>query len=192
MQQRHIIVTGIPASGKTTIGQHIAAAFGLDMLDKDDILEALFNSRGVGDVQWRTRLSRIADEMLREQALKSEGAVIASWWRHPLSTVPSGTPVEWLSGLQGALIELHCVCDPRVATRRFKSRRRHEGHLDRSKPYGNLLATFQEQAALGPLGVGLLVEVNTERGVDMETLLARIASLSEAKVVHRVSPKHGS
>lgn len=178
MRRRHIIVTGIPASGKSTIGLAIAAALGLEMLDKDEILEALFNSRGVGDVQWRTSLSRAADEILRERALRSEGAVIASWWRHPLSTVASGTPVEWLSALQGVLIEVHCVCKPHVATKRFKSRLRHEGHLDRFKPYADLLATFQQQGALGPLGVGLLIEVNTERSEEIASLLAKIDSVS--------------
>jgi shikimate kinase len=83
MQRRYIILTGIPASGKSTIGLAIATSLGLEMLDKDEILEALFDTEGVGDVEWRTRLSRAADEILREKAVRSEGAVITSWWRHP-------------------------------------------------------------------------------------------------------------
>jgi len=179
MKRRYIILTGIPASGKSTIGLAIATSLGLEMLDKDEILEALFDTEGVGDVEWRTRLSRAADEILREKAVRSEGAVITSWWRHPLSTIASGTPVEWLSNLPGLLIEVHCVCKPHVATKRFKSRQRHEGHLDQFKPYSDLLTTFEQQAALGPLGVGLLIPVNTERSVEIPALVAKIDSVSK-------------
>ena len=179
--RRYIITTGIPASGKTTIGLAIANALGLEMLDKDEILEALFDAKGVGDVAWRTHLSRAADEILREKAVRLEGAVITSWWRHPLSSTASGTPVEWLSNLNGVLIEVHCVCNPHVATKRFKSRQRHEGHLDQSKPYSDLLNTFEQQAVLGPLGVGLLIEVNTEQIVEISIVLARIDSLSKSE-----------
>lgn len=179
MQSRYIIVTGIPASGKSTVGLAIATSLGLELLDKDEMLEALFDAEGIGDVQWRTRLSRAADEILQERARRSGGAVITSWWHHPLSTVASGTPTEWLSNLQGFLIEVHCVCKPDVATKRFKSRERHRGHLDQFKPYSDLLATFEQQAALGPLGVGLLIEINTEQPVEIPALIARIDTVSK-------------
>ena len=177
--QRHIIVTGIPASGKSTIGQAVASALGLAMLDKDEILEAMFNRQGVGNAEWRTQLSRAADEALQERALQSGGAVIASWWRHPASRLDSGTPVEWLSSLPGVVVELHCVCSPQVATERFLSRKRHEGHLDQLKTHAGVLASFQQHAALGPLGIGRVVTVNTERSVELDGLLAEIEFASK-------------
>jgi thymidylate kinase len=176
--RRYIIVTGIPASGKSTVGHAVAAALGLPMLDKDEILEAMFNSEGVGNAEWRTRLSRAADKTLKEKALRLDSAVIASWWRHPSSQIHSGTPVEWLSLLPGVVIELYCLCSPQVAAERFLSRKRHEGHLDDRKTHGDLLAGFQQHAALGPLGVGRVLTVNTEQGVELETLLAQINSRS--------------
>jgi shikimate kinase len=115
--QRHIIISGIPASGKSTVGRALATAMQLVMLDKDDFLEALFKSEGTGDVAWRRQLSRAADDILREKVLSAEGAVITSWWRHPASRLDSGTPVEWLSALAGVAIEVHCVCSPEVAAR---------------------------------------------------------------------------
>lgn len=177
--QRHIIMSGIPASGKSTVGQTIAAALGLAFLDKDQFLEAMFNSQGVGNAEWRRRLSRAADEILREKALCSGGAVITSWWRHPLSRVDSGTPVEWLAELPGVALELHCVCTAQVAARRFLSRKRHEGHLDHLKTRADVLANFQQQAAFGPLRVAPVVAVNTERSVEISVLIARINSAFE-------------
>ena len=175
---RHLIVTGIPASGKSTVARALSEELGLEMLDKDEILEDLFNEKGVGDVHWRTVLSRTADEILREQASRTESSIIVSWWRHPASTLVSGTPIEWLSELPGVLIEISCICDPAIAVERFKSRIRHRGHLDQFKSSADLLAAFQQQAALGPLGIGQLIEVNTEATVELDDLLSRINSLS--------------
>jgi hypothetical protein len=182
MRQQYLIITGIPATGKSTIARALAQARRLELLDKDEILEDLFNQKGVGDVQWRNNLSRAADEILRARAGRSESSVIVSWWRHPASTLASGTPIEWLSDLPGVLIEVHCVCDPAVAVERFKSRIRHSGHLDQFKSHADTLASFQQHAALGPLGIGPLVEVNTEEAVNLADVLARIDFLSQALV----------
>ena len=173
---KHLVLTGIPASGKSTVGRAISEALGIEMWDKDEILEDLFNEKGVGDLNWRTSLSRAADDVLRERAGRSDSSVIVSWWRHPSSTSLSGTPIEWLSKLQGTLIEVNCVCDPAIAVERFKTRIRHRGHLDHLKTNDDLLPAFQQQAALGPLGIGRLVSVNTEGNVELEDLLSGIYS----------------
>lgn len=172
----HFIVSGIPASGKSTVGHAVAAGLGLALLDKDEILEAMFDSQGVGNAEWRTKLSRAADLVLQERALRSGGAVITSWWRHPLSQVESGTPIDWLSSLSGAVVELHCVCSPPVAAARFLLRQRHAGHLDRLKTSAEVLRSFEQQAALGPLAIGRLIEINTERSVEFNKLIAQIDS----------------
>jgi adenylate kinase family enzyme len=175
--RRNIIVTGIPASGKSTVGSIISTSTHLPLLDKDDILESLFDTRGVGDRDWRTQLSREADRLLREQAIDSNGAIIVSWWRHPRSTRNSGTAVEWLSELDGILIEVYCVCDPLVAATRFHERRRHPGHLDQTKQIADLFADFAEHAQLGPLGLGQLIKVDTERNIDDQSLYSEIENL---------------
>lgn len=169
-----IIVTGLPASGKSTLGRAVAAALALPMLDKDEILEALFENRGIGDAEWRRKLSRLADEELRTKAFQLKGAVLSSWWRHPLSHVESGTPVDWLASLPGKLIELHCLCSPRIAAERFLARRRHEGHLDRDKSSSEVLASFEEQSLLGPLRIGRLVQACTESQLDLSAIVREI------------------
>ena len=59
MKAPFIVLSGLPASGKSTLGRAVAKALRLPMLDKDELLEALFESRGIGDADWRRRLSRI-------------------------------------------------------------------------------------------------------------------------------------
>jgi len=181
-----LVVTGLPASGKSTLARAVGNALALPVVDKDEILEALFDSLGVGDAEWRRRLSRAADEVLRRQASQFPGAVLTSWWRHSQSPVESGTSPEWLASLPGPLIEIHCLCDPRIAAERFLARRRHKGHLDGGKSYPELLASFEDQASLGPLGVGRLVQVSTDGEVDLGAVLAELMATSEFDAVEMV------
>jgi hypothetical protein len=175
MPLRFVVVSGLPASGKSTIGRAIAKAMQLPFLDKDHLLEGLFDSHGVGDSAWRTKLSRTADEELRRQAGASLGAVMASWWRHPRSTSASGTPITWLTSLPGELVELHCNCSPNVAVDRFVSPNRHPGHLDGRYNRLELLATFEEQRSLGPLALGRIVQIDTESSPPISDALTQLS-----------------
>lgn len=42
-----VVVTGLPASGKTTLGRHIATSLGFGFLDKDEFLEDLFKTNQI-------------------------------------------------------------------------------------------------------------------------------------------------
>lgn len=172
-----LVVSGLPASGKTTLALRAAQALGLPLLDKDDILEALFDGLGVGDADWRQRLSRAADTVLRRLAERSAGAVLASFWRHPRAAGPSGTPTAWLSELSPGLVELYCVCSPAVAADRFLVRTRHAGHLDREKRRDEVLASFVDLAAHGPLALAPVVRADTERQIDLDGVLAQVRSV---------------
>ena len=45
MRHQYLILTGTPASGKSTIGRALSEKLELEMLDKDEILEDLFNEK---------------------------------------------------------------------------------------------------------------------------------------------------
>jgi Shikimate kinase len=177
--RRFVIVSGLPASGKSTVGQAIGSASGLPFLDKDSVLESLFESTPPVDAQGRYELSRLADASFRERALSLPSGVLVSWWKHPRSLAASGTPTHWLNSLHGALLEVHCVCAPPVAVERFLERKRHSGHLDGQRSCSQLLAQFNEHASLGPLGIGSLVQVCTDCAVDMGVLLHQVNHVFE-------------
>ncbi|HEX6901883.1 MAG TPA: AAA family ATPase [Thermoanaerobaculia bacterium] len=178
--KQFVVVSGLPASGKTTIATGLAAELELPLLDKDAYLEALLQHAGIGDLEWRHRLSRLADEQLRSAASTRSAAVLASWWRHPKSNAETGTPTDWLNPTSDVIVEVHCVCRPSVAAARFLARSRHPGHLDGRWSLERLLPILEEQQSHGPLFPRQAILVDTEQPVEMQTLAQAVkAALHE-------------
>jgi len=55
--RRFVVVSGLPGSGKSRVALQLAPLLGLAVVDKDDVLERLFNSKGIGDSGRRQKLS---------------------------------------------------------------------------------------------------------------------------------------
>ncbi len=159
-----VVVSGLPAAGKSTIARSIAPLLDLPVIDKDDLLEASFPSGEVSPVE-RSRLSRQADATLQQLVQGSLGAVVASHWRRPELSSASGTPTEWLSSM-ARVVEVHCTCDPHTAAERFVNRSRHPAHGDQRKGFAEVLEQFQAIRSLGPLRIGPTVTIATDTPVD--------------------------
>jgi len=175
VNRRFVVVSGLPGSGKTTIGRHLAALLHLPLIDKDDVLDHLYETRGIGDADWRRTLSRHADMILQHDATASNGAVVVSFWRVPGMADDSGTPTDWLPALSDALVHLHCICDPEIAVVRFNGRTRHPGHLDGSRLREELAASIRALASLPAPSIGQRIDVDTTVMPDVGTLAGTIA-----------------
>jgi AAA domain len=167
-----VVMSGLPGSGKTTLGRQLERVLGLDVLDKDDFLEAHFTDHSEIDSTLRSSLSRLADSELRERALSVSSAVLVSFWRREQVSSTAGTPTDWLRILPN-VVEVYCECSAAIAAARFRSRVRHDGHRDADRT--DLVAQFEALARQGPLGIGRLVVVKTETDIDIAELASRIA-----------------
>ena len=173
-----VVVSGVPASGKTTVAAVLAKRLALPNFDKDAFLEALFLIEGVGTLDWRRELSRRADAQFQAQASSQGAAVLSSWWKHPASEADSGTPIGWLGASQIVAAEVYCKCSPSIAAERFLQRKRHPGHLDGRWPRESLVAMLEQQARLGPLFPTKAIVINTEHEVDFQDVVCRIKGCS--------------
>jgi hypothetical protein len=170
------LISGLPGSGKSTIARALAPLLHLPLIDKDDILDHLFETRGVGNDDWRRRLSRDADATLEHDATASDGAVLVSFWRVPGMSDDSGTPTDWLRAVSGDIIHLHCVCDPETAARRFVGRTRHPGHLDAARSADDIAASIRTLARLPPPDFGARIDVATSHEFDVGALARTIST----------------
>ena len=161
MNEYCVVVTGLPASGKSTAGRAIADLLAVPFIDKDAFLEDLFRKRGIGGPGWRQRLSRESDRLFIDRAKREPRSVLVSHWRPVNHDATSGTPTEWLDQTFNQVVELYCACPVDVASRRFKRRQRHPGHLDGSRTLDETVSWMRQYAQHLPMMLGTLIEVDT-------------------------------
>jgi predicted kinase len=133
METRLVIVTGAPATGKTTIARALVRHLGYALICKDDIKESLANVLGSGDRE-RSRelgaaaygvMQRLASRMLDERV----DVILEANFRREQSE-------PWLGALAQGRDAPVIVCSaaPEVRRERFRSRgaagERHPVHLD--------------------------------------------------------------
>ncbi len=165
MTRTAIVVTGLPASGKSTLARAIAVELRLSFLDKDDFLERLYEMEVVSDQATRQQLSRRSDRDFIAAARGLESAVLVSHWRNAACGPGSGTPIEWLTETFEQVIEVYCACPVDLAVERFMARKRHSGHQDNARTGSELRNTFAAYATDLPIGLGTLLSINGEVSV---------------------------
>jgi glucokinase len=162
-----------------------AAPFlGLPVIDKDDILDKLFEARGIGDVAWRQQLSRESDALFQAEAMASAGAFLTSFWHVPGMPATSGTPTDWILELSPFIVGLRCVCPAAVASERFLARQRHPGHLDRARHPDEVRAAFEALEIFGAPRLAVTLDVETTHPPSAPVVAAQLEA-AFARCDHR-------
>jgi predicted kinase len=123
-----VVVTGPPASGKTTVARGLAARLRLPLIAKDAIKEALFDELGTGDLAWSQRLGEVT--YLAMLALAEESVAAGASLVVEANFVRGGEFAARLAALPARFAQIHCSAPPDVLVERYRSRERHPGHVD--------------------------------------------------------------
>jgi predicted kinase len=177
-----VLVTGPPASGKTTLARPLAHHLGVPLLGKDTIKEALFDTLGTGDRAWSRRLGAASYAVLLALARELPTAVLDA------NFYPDHGPAL-LQACRGP-IEVFCRCPAAEVERRFTRRApaRHPGHVDH-------VLDAQLKAALdggvGPLGLGgPVLKVDTSGPVDVAAVARWVTQQPEWHTPMPSPPTH--
>jgi predicted kinase len=166
-----VVVTGMPASGKTTVAEGLARRLRLPLIAKDEIKESLYESLGADGVDSSGRLGAAAYELIfalaRTMVASGVSVIVeANFFRDQENEFAALPPHR--------LMQIHCEAPLPILLERYAKRSRPPGHHDAEK-IKELPARF-ESGVHSPLRLdGELIQLDTTHPVDVATLAARIA-----------------
>jgi predicted kinase len=180
--RRLILITGPPASGKSTLARPLAAALGFALLTKDDIKESLyasFNEHPVDENAARElsrRLSTAATDLLFALAPHCPSVILEANFRtkDPAERAKLATLLRIPNT---HAVEVHCHLPLGEAARRFA----HRANTERNHPAHALHAISQAQLAESaqPFALTPVIEIDTTQPARISELAAEIrAALS--------------
>jgi predicted kinase len=167
MARKVVLMSGYPASGKSTLGRALAERLGYALVSKDALLMILYGAFefGPGDAAASLRTGKAAWAVFWHQAAQCPQVVLDT-------NIQAGNPeqLEALRSLDARIVEVRCVCPPELAMARYAERAKLGHPAQRYTTLdGDRLAAYA-----APIKVGLLLEVDTSAAVDVGRLAADI------------------
>lgn len=175
MLRRIVLISGPPASGKTTLARPLAEALECALLSKDDVKESLFSSIDGprGDLDFSHRLSIAAMDLLWALAPHCPNVMLEANFRTQ-SPREREHVASLLNRFDGNMVEVHCRIPVEEAARRFAER----AHTERHHPAHALQEMSVEQLSeyATPFAMSPIIEVDTAKPVDVAALARQVAA----------------
>jgi adenylate kinase family enzyme len=170
MARHLIVVSGLPAAGKSTLTRMLATALRLPVLSLDTIKEAVVDHLGVEDPML---VRRTALEVMSRVVEQGGGDCLADIWIDPArDTVEVAARFRAIPGL--SFVELVCRVPTELAVERYSGRSRHRAHLP---PNDQSISRIRAAGpAIAPLGLGPAYDVDTTGEIDQPAVLGWLAA----------------
>jgi predicted kinase len=179
-----VIVSGLPATGKTTLSRRLAKHVGLPLFGKDTIKEILFDGVGHGDREWGEKLNvptyDLLDYIAEQQLASGNSFIIETPYDDDFRVQKY---IELQNKYDFNCIQVLCYADPEVLVQRFVDRigspDRHPGHNDQAA-LEDFKASIVNAGKVKPLRLhGNIYEINMTdfASVDEEALFSEIKNL---------------
>lgn len=153
-----VVVSGLPASGKTTLASALRDRAGLPLLSLDTVKEAVVDGLGDEAPGDRFAIRRAAREVLVALATANPAGCVVDIWINP--TRDESGFADALGAVPGArFAEIVCRVPVEVSLERYAARQRHPAHLPMDAGTEERIRAAAPH--VGPLGLGPHRDVDT-------------------------------
>lgn len=135
-----LLISGMPATGKSTLARRIGEELHFPILEKDEIKEVLFDTLGYADLKEKRRLDTIATAVLLQTAEKLLQSGVDLILVNNFESSMAPTVDEMIARCEARCITLFLNGDAEVLYQRYverdRKKSRHQGHtfIDRYPP----------------------------------------------------------
>jgi broad-specificity NMP kinase len=178
-----IIITGLPAAGKTTLSKKLSAKLKIPLVSKDAMKELLFNNLGWSDREWSKKLGMATFDliyyMMEVQMAAEKPFIVETNFKHEFD---SKKFMKLKKKHSFHSIQIICESEGKILYDRFKRRstssKRHPGHRDEivcGEIKSHLLKGEYKPLQIG----GEIIKVNTSNFslVNIDALTKKLKSI---------------
>jgi predicted kinase len=165
--RRIVLMSGYPASGKSTLAAALAVELDFALISKDELLHVMYAAVGgePGDAALSLQTGRAAWAAFWKLSHMCPAAVMDSNIK-PDDAYEQARVAE----IVGAVVEVHCRCPLDMAKARYAQRARAGWPAQRTHELDDARAALYGR----PIGRGPLIEVDTSKVVDVAATALRI------------------